>query len=202
MMKVQNSTRVLAPASTTMPPLLLLGLPPIGRFVDSPTAGPAPSQPPIGRVVAEKPGKKAALITAKKTIGIGTWNVRNLYQTGKLEILINQMESLKWDILGVSETHWTISGEFTFEGHKILCSGNDTVHRAGVALILKKDAQYALLGYNPISPRMVSARSRTKTGAATNIQVYAPNTADPETDVDNFYDKLQEEPNNVPKSDI
>ena len=100
-----------------MPPLSL-GLPDveqneaaapnlIGRFDGFPTAGPAPSQPPIRRVVAEKPREKAALITTKKLAGIGTWNVRTLYQPGKLEILINQMDKLKWDILGISESHWT-----------------------------------------------------------------------------------------------
>ena len=75
---------------------------------------------------AEKPRGKAARITTNKKNGIGTWNVRTLYQTGKLEILINQMETLKWDTLGVSETHWIDSGKFRFEGHKILCSGNKT----------------------------------------------------------------------------
>ena len=49
---------------------------------------------------------------------------------------------------------------------------------------------------------MIYARFQTKTGAATIIQVYAPNSADPETDVDNFNNKFQEELNNVPKSDI
>ena len=35
---------------------------------------------------------------------------------------------------------------------------------------------------------MITARFQIKTGAATIIQVYAPNTADPETEVDSFYD--------------
>ena len=115
----------------------------------------------------------------------------NFIQTGKLEILINQMETLKWDILGVSETHWIDSGEFTFEGHKILFSGRNTIYRAGVALILKKDAQNALLVYNPISPLMITA--------ATIIQVYVPNITDPETEGENFYDKLQEEVTKIKK---
>ena len=69
-------------------------------------------------------------------------------------------------------------------------------------MILNKQAQRALLGYNPVSPRLMSARFQTKGGALTVIQVYSPNTADDETKVDEFYDLLQEEINKTPKSDI
>ena len=212
-MKVQRySTRVKAPATTKQPPHPL-GLPPVvqhdtvspnlkGRLDDSPTSGPAPNQPPIRRVAAEKPKEREALIKTKKTIGIGTWNVRTLYQSGKIEILLNQMDKFRWEILGVCETHWTDSGEFTIDGYKILCSGNENIHRAGVALILTRYAQKALLGYNPISPRIISARFKTKTGAITIIQVYAPNTGDPDPEVDDFYDQLQAAIKIAPKSDI
>ena len=112
------------------------------------------------------------------------------------------MQKFKWEILGISETHWTDSGEFSTDGYKILCAGNDSIHRGGVALILNKQAQNALLGYNPISPRMISARFQTKTGAITVIQVYAPNTSDSENFADEFYDLLEVHVNKTPKSDI
>ena len=99
-------------------------------------------------------------IKTKKTIAICTWNVRSLYQRGIFEILINQTETLQWDILGLSETQWIDSREFTFERHQIVCSGNNTIYRAGIALILKIDAQNALLGYNPISPEWLLLDSR------------------------------------------
>ena len=109
------------------------------------------------------------------------------------------MQKFRWEILGLAETHWTESGEFTIDGYKILSSGNLSVRRKGVGLILNKVAQSALLGYNPISPRMISARFQTKTGAITIIQVYAPNTADSETCVDEFYDQLLRETDKTPK---
>ncbi|XP_072051496.1 craniofacial development protein 2-like [Amphiura filiformis] len=174
----------------------------IGRFDGPPRAGSAPSRAPISRVDVDKPQERVALLTAKKTIGIGTWNVRTLYQEGNLEILFNQMENFHWEILGIAESHWTDSGEFSSQGFKILCAGNDTIHRAGVALILSKTAQNALLGYNPISARLISARFKTQNGAMTILQVYAPNTADCEEMVDEFYDLLQTTVNKTPKSDV
>ena len=136
-MKSRNSTRVKAPANTN-PPSLPMGLKrtydasalnPYGKFDNPPRAGSAPNQPPIGRAAADAPKEKVALLTTKTHIGIGTWNVRTLYQDGNLEILLNQMQKFRWEILGIAETHWTDSGEFITDGYKILCSGNDTVHR-------------------------------------------------------------------------
>ena len=210
MMKSLNSTRVKAPDSTNPSSLPLdpqrindAAAPnPNGKFDAPPRAGLTPSQSPIGRTTADAPKEKVALLTTKIDIGIGTWNVRTLYQPGNLEILLNQMQKLKWEILGISETHWTDSGEFSTDGYKILCAGNDSIHRGGVALILNKQAQNALLGYNPISTRMISARFQTKTGAITVIQVYAPNTSDSENFADEFYDLLQVHVNKTPKSDI
>ncbi|XP_072021929.1 craniofacial development protein 2-like [Amphiura filiformis] len=196
MMKRQKSTRVKAPANTN-PPLLPMdqkrtndatALKLTGRFDAPPRAGSTPSRAPIGRAVADAPKEKVALLTTKCNIGIGTWNVRTLHHDGNLEILLNQMQKFRWEILGLAETHWTESGEFTIDGYKILSSGNLSVHRKLVGLILNKVAQSALLGYNPISPRLISARFQTKTGAIAIIQVYAPNTADSETCVDEFYD--------------
>jgi len=211
MMNSRQSTRVKAPATTNQPSLPVrlhterneapaLNL--IGRFDGPPKSDLAPSRAPISLVAADNPQEKTVLLTSKKTIGIGTWNVRTLYQDGNLEILIKQMEKFQWEIFGVSETHWTDSGEFSKEGFKILCSGNDTVHRKGVAFILSKLAQKALLGYNPISPRLISSRFKTQNGAMTILQVYAPNTADSEEDVDQFYDLLQSTINKTHKGDI
>ena len=33
----------------------------------------------------------------------GTWNVRPLSQSGKMELLIQEMDQLEWDILGIQE---------------------------------------------------------------------------------------------------
>ena len=49
-----------------------------------------------------------ALLTTKEKIGIGTWNVRTLYQEGNLEILLNQIEKFDWEVLGISDRLWRV----------------------------------------------------------------------------------------------
>jgi len=56
---------------------------------------------------------------------IGTWNVKTLLQTGKLENLKVEMKRLKIDILGVSEMRWPKSGDFWSGEYRIIYSGTE-----------------------------------------------------------------------------
>jgi hypothetical protein len=160
MMSQVNSTRVKAPDIN--PPQFPQGLESrvhndaptskcIGRDDDLPSSGAAPYRSPIRRVAVDKPEGKKAFLNAKKPIGIGTWNVRSLHQTGHLELLIQELDNFDWEVLGIAETHFTIQGEFKQDGLQFLCSSNKSIHRAGVAIVLNKNSQKSLLGYNPIA---------------------------------------------------
>ena len=196
-MSTNNSTRVKAPAKNILPGLTQgLDLPehndatslkPTGKGAGPPSTGRTTPRNPIRRVAADQPDGRKGLLTAKCKIGIGTWNVRTLHQTGNLTLLMHQLEKFDCEIMGIAETHWTDTGDFTQEGYQILSSGNDSTHRAGVAIILNKNTQRALLGYNPISERLITARVRTQIGAATIMQVYAPTTSYSDDDVEDFY---------------
>ena len=65
---------------------------------------------------------------------IGTWNVRTLYTAGALGMLIHELESFRWDIIGIAETHWTEVQEISYQDYKILSSGKPDEHRAGIVL--------------------------------------------------------------------
>ena len=41
----------------------------------------------------------------------GTWNVRSLFQVGKLAGIVQEMERTDLNLLGISETFWNDSGE-------------------------------------------------------------------------------------------
>lgn len=73
----------------------------------------------------------------KKDTIIGFWNVRTLYQAGKLRQLTAEAERYKVDILGVSEVRWNEFGEVKIAaGQTFLYSGKpneDDLHQEGVA---------------------------------------------------------------------
>ena len=69
--------------------------------------------------------KEAAVMTtgavsAKTTTLIGFWNVRTMYEQGRVAQVIAEMKRYKLDILGVSESRWTKSGRMKTTTGEIL----------------------------------------------------------------------------------
>ena len=110
------------------------------------------------------------------------------------------MARVNTDILGISELKWTEMGEFNSDDHYIYSCGQESLKRNGVALILNKRVQYAVLGCNLKKDRMISVHSQDKTFNIRVIQVYAPTTNAKETEVEWFYDDLQDFLELTPKS--
>ena len=59
------------------------------------------------------------------------------------------------DILGISELKWTGMGEFNSDDHYIYYCGKESLRRNGVALIVNKRVQNAVLGCNLKNNRMI-----------------------------------------------
>ena len=76
-------------------------------------ADPSPGKECHVRQVA--PDRQQATVRNKDTIKIGTWNVRTLYQLGKLINVRQEVERLKINILGICESRWKNSGDFICE---------------------------------------------------------------------------------------
>ena len=66
---------------------------------------------------------------------------------GKLEVVKQEMARMNIDILGISKLRWTGMGKFNSDDHYIYCCGQESLRRNGMALILKKRVQNAVLGY-------------------------------------------------------
>ena len=47
----------------------------------------------------------------KDILTIGTWSVRTLWETGKLNLLKNELKRFRYDIISVLEIRWTGKGE-------------------------------------------------------------------------------------------
>ena len=90
---------------------------------------------------------------------IGTWNVRSMNQ-GKLEVVKQEMARVNVDILGISELKWTGTGEFNSDDHYIYYCGQESLRRNGVAIMVNKRVQNAVLGCNLKNDRMISSFPR------------------------------------------
>ena len=92
---------------------------------------------------------------------------------GTLEVVKQEMARVKVDILGISELKWTGMGEFNSDDHYIYYCGQESLRRNGVAIMVNKRVQNAVLGCNHKNNRMISIHLQGKPFNITVIQVYA-----------------------------
>ena len=137
---------------------------------------------------------------------IGTWNVRTLYQVGKLNQLVGEARRLKLEILGVSEARWTGFGEKKLAtGEVFLYSGlqeENAPHEKGVGLLLSAKAYKSLIDWRPINERIITCRLKARFRNITIIQSYAPTENAALQTKEDFYDQLGSVVNSVHKKDI
>ena len=94
------------------------------------------------------------------------------------------------NILRISELKWTGMGEFKADDHQIYYSGQESMRRNGVALIVKKRVLDAVLECNLKNDRMISVHFQGKPYNIRIIQVYAVTTGAEEAEVEWFYEDL------------
>ncbi|XP_037784698.1 craniofacial development protein 2-like [Penaeus monodon] len=137
----------------------------------------------------------------KQSLKIRTWNVRKLFQSGKLDNVKLEMTRLKVNILGICETKWTGSGEFNSDNFRVLYSGG-VKHERGVAMILGRESAKSLLGWWALSDRVMLIKLKGKQMDLSIIQVYAPTTASSEEEIDEFYDTLEKAKTQCKSTDV
>ena len=121
---------------------------------------------------------------------------------GKLEVVKQEMARVNVDILGISELKWTGMGEFNSDDHYIYYCGQESLRRNGVAIMVNKRVQNAVLGGNLKNDRMISVHFQGKPFNITIIQVYAPNSNAEEAEGEWFYEDLQDILELTPKKGV
>ena len=128
-----------------------------------------------------KTGDGSKVRCCKEQYCIGTWNVRFVNQ-GKLEVVKQEMARVNMDILGISELKWTGMGEFNSDDQCIYYCGQESLRRNGVAIMVNRRVQNAVLGCNikndimkkKINDRIISVHFQGKLFNITVIQVLCP----------------------------
>ena len=121
---------------------------------------------------------------------------------GKLDVVEQEMARVNIDILGISELRWTGMGEFNSDDHYIYYCGQESLRSNGVAHIVNKRVQNAVLGLNLTNDRMTPVCFQGKPLNIMVIQVYAPTSNAEEAEVEWFCEDLQDLLELTPKKDV
>ena len=138
-----------------------------------------------------------AIISTRTTIiTLETWNVRTMFEAGKTAQVAAEMRNYILTVLGISETGWTGSGQrrlatgmlLLYPGHK----EDNAPHAQGVALILPKTVQRALIGWEAHGLRIIKATFQTKKWKINMdvVQCYDTTNDSNEVVIEEFYSRL------------
>ena len=120
-----------------------------------------------------------------------------MYETGKTIEVPRDMKNYKIGVLGLSETTWLQSGQLRVSsGEQLLYSGrieDGAPHTEGVALMLAPKAYGALISWEPVNSRIITAKFTTKKKdiRLNIIQCCAPTNDAKEEKKDDFYEQIQ-----------
>ena len=121
---------------------------------------------------------------------------------GTLEVVKQETRRVNVDIIGISELKWPGMGEFNSDDHYIYCCGQESLRRNAVAIMTNKRVQNAVLECNLKKDRMISVCFQGKPFNITVIQVHAPTSNAEETEVEWYYEDLQDLLELTPKKDV
>ena len=93
-------------------------------------------------------------------------------------------------------------GEFNSDDYYIYYCGQESLRKNGVAIMVNKRVLNAVLGCNLKNDRMISVHFQGKPFNITVIQVYAPSSNVEESEVERFYEDLQDLLELIPKTDV
>ena len=112
------------------------------------------------------------------------------------------MARVNIDILGICELKWIGMGEFNSDDHYIYYSGQESLRRNEVAIMVNRRVQNVVLGCDLKNDRMISVRFQSKPFSITVIQVYAPTSNAEEAEVERFYEDLPDFIELTPQKDV
>ena len=93
-------------------------------------------------------------------------------------------------------------GEFNSDDHYIYYCGQESLRRNGVAIMVNKKVQNAVLGCNLKNDRMIYVRFQGKPFNITVILIYAPTSNAEEAEVERFCEDLQDLIELTPQNDV
>lgn len=128
-----------------------------------------------------------------KELWIGTYNVRTLREDNRIDELEHELQNIKWDIIGLSETKRKGEAWIVLEsGNVLLYKGNENESVNGVGFIVRKEQADRITSFSTISDRVAYITIQLNASKIMKIiQIYAPTSTYEDQEVEEFYDQVK-----------
>ena len=115
------------------------------------------------------------------------------------------MQRYNLKIIGLCETRWTGTGRTRLTcGDTIFYCGYEEgqPHMHGEAVLMTPEAARALLSWEPVSPRIILARTNCTGKKVTIVQCYAPTNTFSLESKEEFHEQIQATMDKIPNRDL
>ena len=128
------------------------------------------------------------------TLYIATFNCRTLSTQARLLELEHELETIKWDILGISEVRRKGEGMIKLQsGNHLYYKGTDTGRTSGVGFLINKNLKHKLVQTSSVSDRVATLTLQLSRRYKLHIvQAYAPTSSHPDEEIEDFYDEVKQ----------
>ena len=170
------------------------GVPVGSSSLQGPTALP---QVPAGSVPPNAsrycPSKKSWTLNKLDNLKIYTYNVRSLSDDIRLDHLTEELQNIKWHIIGMSEVRRKSENVISMNESKHLFyyRGKENEKTSGVGFLVNSNIAGNVLKFDSLSDRVAYVTIKlNKMYTLKVIQVYAPTSTSSEEEIEQFYDDI------------
>jgi len=139
-----------------------------------------------------------------KQLRICTYNPQSISDLNQdLEVMLVELESMNWDIIGISASQ--IKESFIEElpsGHYLFNSGNGISRSNGTGFLVHKAFFPFVCDYKDISDRLAMLSLQGKDNKFVFIQVYFPTSSHEDEEVEELYNQVQALVDKIPQRDF
>ena len=137
--------------------------------------------------------KSWTLNNLNKAMKIYTYNVRTLSEDHRLESLLEELENINWDIVGLSEVRRQQEKlvELQDSHHLFYYRGKESEKSSGVGFLINREIAGNVVKFSSVSDRVAWIVIRLcKRYTLKVIQIYAPTSQSSDDEIESFYDDI------------
>uniref|UniRef100_A0A6G5ABF2 Putative endonuclease-reverse transcriptase n=1 Tax=Rhipicephalus microplus TaxID=6941 RepID=A0A6G5ABF2_RHIMP len=126
-------------------------------------------------------------------LNLATFNARTLSSEGSLAVLFEELEGVKWDIIGLSEVRRTDEAYTVLQNGHVLCyRGLADRRELGVGFLIHRNIAGNIEEYYSINERVVGIVIKlNKRYKMKVVQAYAPTSSHDDASVESFYEDVE-----------
>ncbi len=144
------------------------------------------------------------VVSPRQNTQIGCVNVCTMGKEGegRAELAMETLKEYKLSVCGISEARWLGSGKRVIQDYTVFWSGDERIHRHGVAIAVENSLAGSVTAWAPVNERLMWIRCNAKNVPVTIVQCYAPTDCSDEASKEKFYDQLEQVLAGVSRRDL